>query len=51
MDKIKAYTSAGMNIKEALLQNIMITRMASYCMFYFCSHTHLDTSIPVLQQL
>ena len=27
---------AGMNIKYALLQNIMI--MASYCMFYFYSH-------------
>ena len=30
------HNSAGMNIKYALLQNIMI--MANYCMFYFYSH-------------
>ena len=36
-----------------LLQNIMI--MTIYCMFYFYRHKtkykHLDTPIPVLQQL
>ena len=37
----RPHTSAGMNIKDALLQNIMI--MASYCMFYFYSHRHLYT--------
>ena len=30
------HTSAGMNIKDALLQNIM--NMASYRTFYFYSH-------------
>ena len=50
---LRPHTSAGMNIKDALLQNTMI--MDSYCMFYFtamdANYTHLDTSIPVLQQL
>ena len=40
---------AGINIRDALLQIIMI--MTIYCMVYFYSHTSLDTSIPVLQQL
>ena len=30
---LRPHTSAGMNIKDALLQNTMI--MASYCMFNF----------------
>ena len=33
---LRPHTSAGMNIKDALLQNIII--MASYCIFYFYSH-------------
>ena len=32
----EAHTSAGINIKDALLQNIMI--MATHCIFYFYSH-------------
>ena len=31
------HTSAGINISNALMQNIMI--MATYCTFYFYSHT------------
>ena len=49
---LRPHTSAGMNIKDALLQNIMI--MASYCSIFTAidaNYTHLDTSIPVLQQL
>ena len=34
---VEALASAGMNIKDALLQNIMI--MAICCMFYSYSHT------------
>ena len=50
---LRPHTSAGMNIKDALLQNIMI--MASYCMFYFYSHRrllytfrHLDTGFTTI---
>ena len=32
---LRSHTSAGINIKDALLQNIM--NMASYCTFYFYS--------------
>ena len=49
---VEAPYLAGINISDALLQNIMI--MAIYCMFYFtviqAKYTHLDTSIPALQQ-
>ena len=34
---VEAPYLAGINIRDALLQNIMI--MAIYCMFYFYSHT------------
>ena len=49
---LRPHTSTGVNIKDALLQNIMI--MAIYCVFFFfffftsieAKYTHLDTSIP-----
>ena len=50
---VEAPQMAGMNIKAALMQNMMI--MVSYYTFHFYSieakYTHLDTSISVLQQL
>ena len=45
---VEAPYLAGINIRDALLQNILI--MATYYTFYFYSiqakYTHLDTSIP-----
>ena len=50
---VEAPYLAGINIRDALLQNIMI--MTIYCMSCFTAiqarYTHLDTLIPVLQQL
>ena len=52
---LRPHTSTGMNIKDALLQYIMI--MAIYCIIYMyftaieAKYTRIDTSIPVLQQL
>ena len=50
---VEAPYLAGINIRDALFQNIMI--MTIYCMFYFtdiqAKYKHLATSIPVLQQL
>ena len=44
---------AGINIRDALLQNIMIMATSACSIFTAiqAKYTHLDTSIPVLQQL
>ena len=50
---LRPHTSAGMNIKHALLQNIIImtTTVCSIFTAIEAKYTHLDTSIPVVQQL